>query len=134
MMATLSSRVDYATTEEIATSRCPVMTAHADIPVADGQNSLTAGDRGPVLMQDFMPLETMARFNRERVPERVVHAEGAGAVGTFTVTGDISRYTQVQLFAKVGNQCETFARFSTVVGEQGAADAARDPRGFAVNF
>ena len=115
-------------------SQCPVMTTYAGIPVADNQNSITAGERGPVLMQDFMLLEKMAHFNRERVPERVVHAKGAGAYGTFTVTGDISQYTRAKLFSKIGNQCETFARFSTVAGEQGSADTARDPRGFALKF
>ena len=113
---------------------CPVMTTYAGIPVADNQNAITAGERGPVLMQDFQLLEKMAHFNRERVPERVVHAKGAGAYGSFTVTGDISRYTRARLFSKVGNRCETFARFSTVAGEQGSADTARDPRGFAVKF
>ncbi len=115
-------------------NQCPVMTTYAGIPVADNQNSITAGERGPVLMQDFQLLEKMAHFNRERVPERVVHAKGAGAYGSFTVTGDISRYTRAKLFAKVGNRCETFARFSTVAGEQGSADTARDPRGFAIKF
>ena len=115
-------------------SRCPVMTTAAGVPVADNQNSLTAGARGPVLMQDHQLMEKMAHFNRERVPERVVHAKGAGAYGTFTVTGDISKYTRAKLFAKVGNQCEMLARFSTVAGELGSADTARDPRGFALKF
>ena len=115
-------------------SRCPVMTTAAGVPVADNQNSLTAGARGPVLMQDVHLLEKMAHFNRERVPERVVHAKGAGAYGTFTVTGDISKYTRAKLFSKVGNQCEMLARFSTVAGELGSADTARDPRGFALKF
>ncbi|HYP67360.1 MAG TPA: catalase [Thiobacillaceae bacterium] len=115
-------------------SKCPVMTTYAGIPVPDNQNSVTAGPRGPVLMQDFMLLEKMAHFNRERVPERVVHAKGAGAYGKFTVTGDISRYTRAKIFSKLGNQCEMFARFSTVAGEIGSADTARDPRGFALKF
>ncbi len=115
-------------------SQCPVMTTYAGIPVADNQNSITAGPRGPVLMQDFQLVEKMAHFNRERVPERVVHAKGSGAYGTFTVTGDLSKYSRAKLFAKVGNSCETFARFSTVAGEPGSADTARDPRGFAVKF
>lgn len=110
------------------------MTTAAGCPVADNQNSVTAGPRGPVLMQDVHLMEKMAHFNRERVPERVVHAKGAGAYGTFTVTGDISRYTCAQLFSKVGNRCETFVRFSTVAGELGSADTVRDPRGFAVKF
>jgi catalase len=110
------------------------MTTAAGVPVADNQNSLTAGARGPVLMQDVHLLEKMAHFNRERVPERVVHAKGAGAYGTFTITGDISKYTRAKLFSKVGNQCEMLARFSTVAGELGSADTARDPRGFALKF
>jgi len=110
------------------------MTTAAGCPVADNQNSVTAGPRGPVLMQDVHLMEKMAHFNRERVPERVVHAKGAGAYGTFTVTGDISRHTCAQLFSKVGNRCETFVRFSTVAGELGSADTVRDPRGFAVKF
>lgn len=115
-------------------SKCPVMTTAAGVPVADNQNSLSAGPRGPVLMQDHQLMEKMAHFNRERVPERVVHAKGAGAYGTFTVTGDIAKYTRAKLFAKVGTQCEMFARFSTVAGELGSADTARDPRGFALKF
>jgi len=110
------------------------MTTAAGCPVADNQNSITAGPRGPVLMQDVHLMEKMAHFNRERVPERVVHAKGAGAYGTFTVTGDISNYTCAKLFSKVGNSCETFTRFSTVAGELGSADTVRDPRGFATKF
>ncbi len=110
------------------------MTTAAGIPVGDNQNSQTAGPRGPVLMQDHHLMEKMAHFNRERVPERVVHAKGAGAHGVFTVTGDISGYTCAKLFSKVGNQCEAFARFSTVAGELGSADTVRDPRGFALKF
>ncbi|MCM8854497.1 MAG: catalase [Candidatus Thiodiazotropha sp.] len=111
-----------------------VITTAAGCPVADNQNSMTAGVRGPVLMQDVYLMEKMAHFNRERVPERVVHAKGAGAYGTFTVTGDISNYTCAKLFSQVGNQCETFTRFSTVAGELGSADTVRDPRGFATKF
>ena len=115
-------------------STCPAMTTAAGTPVADNQNSQTAGPRGPVLMQDYQLMEKMAHFNRERVPERVVHAKGAGAYGTLTIAGDISRCTRARLFAKVGNTCEMFARFSTVAGEMGSADTARDPRGFALKF
>ena len=115
-------------------TQCPVLTTAAGNPVADNQNSLTAGARGPVLMQDYQLMERMAHFNRERVPERVVHAKGAGAHGVFTVTRDLSAYTCASLFAKAGNTCEMFARFSTVAGESGSADTARDPRGFSLKF
>lgn len=103
-------------------------------PVGDNQNSLTAGARGPVLMQDYQLIEKMASFNRERVPERVVHAKGSGAFGTFTVTKDISKFTKANIFAEVGKKTEILARFSTVAGERGAADAERDVRGFALRF
>ncbi len=108
-------------------------TAHG-APVADNQNSLTAGPRGPVLMQDTHLFEKMAHFNRERIPERVVHAKGAGAYGTFTVTHDITKYTRAKLFSQIGKKTEVFLRFSTVGGEKGSADADRDPRGFAIKF
>lgn len=108
-------------------------TAHGN-PVADNQNSLTAGERGPLLMQDYQLLEKMATFNRERVPERVVHAKGSGAFGTFTVTHDITKYTKAKIFSEVGKKTEMLARFSTVAGEHGAADAERDVRGFALKF
>jgi len=113
--------------------QCPVMTTAAGVPVADNQNSLTAGPRGPVLT-DYQLMEKMAHFNRERVPERVVHAKGAGAYGTFKVTGDITKYTRAKLFEKIGKETPMFARFSTVAGELGSADTARDPRGFALKF
>ncbi len=114
-------------------SKPPVMTTAAGVPVADNQNSLTAGPRGP-LLTDYQLMERMAHFNRERVPERVVHAKGAGAYGIFTVTQDITSYTRAKLFEQVGKQTEVFLRFSTVAGELGAADTVRDPRGFAVKF
>ena len=110
------------------------LTTADGMPVGDNQNSLTVGPRGPVLLQDFHLLEKMAHFNRERIPERVVHAKGAGAFGTFTVTKDITEYTRAKLFEKVGKQTPMLARFSTVGGEKGSADAARDPRGFALKF
>ncbi|MDR3476492.1 MAG: catalase [Gammaproteobacteria bacterium] len=115
-------------------TKCPYMTTNAGIPVSDNENSLTAGPRGPVLMADHFLIERMAHFNRERVPERVVHAKGAGAYGTLTITHDISKYTCAKIFSKVGNTCEAFVRFSTVAGEMGSADTARDPRGFACKF
>ena len=115
-------------------SKCPIMTTSAGSPIADNQNALTAGPRGPVLMQDWQLLEKLAHQNRERIPERVVHAKGWGAHGTFTVTHDITRYTRASIFAQVGKQTPMIARFSTVAGEAGAADAERDVRGFALKF
>ena len=112
----------------------PRLTTASGIPVADNQNSLTAGPRGPVLLQDFHLVEKLQHFNRERIPERVVHAKGSGAYGTFTVTHDISRFTRAKLFEKIGKETEVFVRFSTVGGEKGSADTERDPRGFAVRF
>ena len=110
------------------------LTTAFGIPVGDDQNSLTAGSRGPVLMQDVPLLEKLAHFDRERIPERVVHAKGAGAGGYFEVTADVTKYTKAKFLSKVGKRTEVFARFSTVGGERGSADAARDPRGFAVKF
>lgn len=103
-------------------------------PYTEHQDSQTVGHRGPVLLQDFMLQENLAHFVRERIPERVVHAKGSGAYGTFTVTHDISQYTEAKLFSKIGNSCKVFTRFSTVGGEKGSADTARDPRGFATKF
>jgi catalase len=110
------------------------LTTSAGIPVADNQNSLTAGPRGPLLVQDWQLFEKHAHFNRERIPERVVHAKGSGAFGTLTVIGDITRYTKAGIFSKVGKKTDMLIRFSTVAGERGAADAERDVRGFAVKF
>jgi len=110
------------------------MTTSSGRPVGDNQNSITAGPRGPVLMEDYLLFEKMAQFNRERIPERVVHAKGAGAHGTFTVTGDITKYTSAKLFSEIGKKTNVLTRFSTVAGEKGSADTARDPRGFSVKF
>ena len=96
------------------------ITTAAGIPVGDNQNSLTAGPRGPLLVQDWQLFEKHAHFNRERIPERVVHAKGSGAYGTLTVTGDITQYTKADLFSDVGKQTPCFLRFSTVAGERGA--------------
>ena len=115
-------------------SQQPPFSTASGIPVADNQNSISAGPRGPLLLQDFHLIEKLQHFNRERIPERVVHAKGSGAYGTFTVTHDISRHTKARLFSEVGKQTATFARFSTVGGERGSADTERDPRGFAVRF
>ncbi|MCX5578216.1 catalase [Kaistia terrae] len=110
------------------------LTTTAGAPVADNQNSLTAGERGPVLMQDWQLVEKLAHQNRERIPERVVHAKGWGAYGTLTITNDISQYTKASVFSQVGKTTPMIARFSTVAGELGAADAERDVRGFALKF
>ncbi|PZD94419.1 catalase [Paenibacillus sambharensis] len=110
------------------------LTTSTGAPVGDNQNSLTAGPRGPVLIQDVHLLEKLAHFNRERVPERVVHAKGAGAHGYFEVTQDVSRYTKAAFLSEVGKRTPMFIRFSTVAGELGSADTVRDPRGFAVKF
>lgn len=110
------------------------MTTSAGNPIADNQNSLTAGERGPILIQDYQLIEKLAHQNRERIPERVVHANGWGALGTLTVTNDISRYTKAKIFSEVGKKTDMIARFSTVAGELGAADAERDVRGFALKF
>jgi len=110
------------------------LTTVAGAPVPDNQNILTAGPRGPALLQDVWLLEKLAHFDREVIPERRMHAKGSGAFGTFTVTKDITRYTRAKIFSRVGKQTELFARFTTVAGERGAADAERDIRGFALKF
>ena len=110
------------------------LTTAGGAPVPDNQNSITAGARGPVLLQDWQLIEKLAHQNRERIPERVVHAKGWGAHGTLTVTNDITKYTRAKLFSAVGKTTPLIARFSTVAGEAGAADAERDVRGFAVKY
>ncbi|MFW8054146.1 catalase [Vagococcus fluvialis] len=110
------------------------LTTNQGTPVKDDINSLTAGSRGPILIQDTHLLEKLAHFNRERVPERVVHAKGAGAYGEFVVTNDVSKFTKAKFLSEVGKKTEMFARFSTVAGELGSADTLRDPRGFALKF
>ena len=115
-------------------SKNPKLTTTAGAPVSDNQNSMTAGPRGPVLMQDYQLLEKLAHQNRERIPERVVHAKGWGAFGTLKITHDITEYSKDKVFAEVGKEIDMLARFSTVAGELGAADAERDVRGFALKF
>ena len=110
------------------------LTSNTGAPVVDNQNTMTAGKRGPVLLQDVWYLEKLAHFDREVIPERRMHAKGSGAYGTFTVTHDITRYTKAKIFSTVGKKTDLFLRFSTVAGERGAADAERDIRGFAVKF
>jgi catalase len=113
----------------------PTLTTSAGAPVGDNQNSMTVGERGLLLVQDYQLFEKLAHQNRERIPERVVHAKGWGAFGTFTVTSDeVTKYTNAKLFSEVGKKTDLLIRFSTVAGEQGAADAERDVRGFSVKF
>jgi catalase len=110
------------------------LTTASGSPYYENENSMSVGPRGPLLLQDYILHEKMAHFNRERIPERVVHAKGSGAFGTFTVTHDITKYTRAKVFSEIGKQTRTFLRFSTVGGEKGSADTERDPRGFALKF
>lgn len=113
----------------------PILTTEAGAPVTDNQHAQTAGPGGPVLLQDHHLIEKLARFNRERIPERVVHAVGAGAHGYLeTTSAEVPRWTRMKPFAAVGKRTPAFVRFSTVAGSRGAADTARDPRGFAMKF
>ena len=110
------------------------LTTGFGMPVDNDLNSMTAGSKGPVLIQDIHLIEKLAHFDRERIPERVVHAKGAGAHGYFEVTHDVTKYTCAKFLSEVGKRTEVFARFSTVGGEKGSADSERDPRGFALKF
>ncbi len=110
------------------------LVSNAGNPIADNENIKTAGKRGPALLENVWFLEKLAAFDRERIPERVVHAKGSGAFGEFIVTHDITKYTKAALFSKVGKRTPLLARFSTVAGERGAADTERDVRGFALKF
>ena len=110
------------------------LTNNVGAPIPDNQNVITAGKRGPMLLQDTWFLEKLAHFDREVIPERRMHAKGSGAYGTFTVTHDITKYTKANIFSEVGKKTDLFIRFSTVAGERGAADAERDIRGFAIKF
>jgi catalase len=120
--------------KDLHIERPKYMTTDSGRPVGDNQNSLTVGPRGPIVFEDFLLFEKMAHFNRERIPERVVHAKGSGAHGHFVVTKDITKYSTAKLFSSVGKKTPTFIRFSTVGGEKGSADTERDPRGFALKF
>lgn len=120
-------------------SKCPFhnmqkLTTEFGAPVPDNNNIMTAGKRGPQLLQDVWFLEKLAHFDREVIPERRMHAKGSGAYGTFTVTHDITKYTKAKIFSQIGKQTPIFSRMSTVAGERGAADAERDIRGFAIKF
>jgi len=106
----------------------------AGAPINHYEDSQSVGSRGPLLLQDYFLHEKLAHFNRERIPERIVHAKGSGAYGTFTVTHDITNFTRAKIFSEIGKKTKVFTRFSTVGGEKGSADTERDPRGFAVKF
>src|ERR1700694_6341948 len=110
------------------------LTTASGIPYYHHEDTQSIGPRGPLLLQDFILHEKMAHFNRERIPERIVHAKGSAAYGTFTVTHDITRYTKAKLFNDIGKQTRIILRMSTVGGEKGSADTERDPRGFALKF
>ncbi len=110
------------------------LTTESGAPVTDNQNSQTAGHDGPVLMQDHHLIEKLARFDRERIPERVVHARGSGAFGYFEVTKDVTKWTKAKFLGNVGKKTEMLTRFSTVALESGSPDTVRDPRGFALKF
>jgi catalase len=111
-----------------------LLTTSAGAPVADDNNSISAAPRGPLTFDNFQLFEKLAHFNRERIPERVVHARGAGAYGTFTLSTSLSDYTRASFLQTAGQQTDVFVRFSTVGGGQDSSDYARDPRGFAVKF
>lgn len=111
-----------------------VTTTDAGIPAPSDEFSLSVGPNGPLLLQDHYLIQKMAQFNRERVPERVVHAKGSGAFGYFEVTADVTQWTRAAFLGKVGKRTPVLARFSTVAGEQGFPDTVRDPRGFALKF
>ncbi|MFO0728541.1 MAG: catalase [Myxococcota bacterium] len=110
------------------------LTNNFGAPVPSNDHSLSAGPRGPLLLQDHFLIEKLAHFDRERIPERVVHAKGAGAYGYFEATQDMSPFTKAHLFGAVGRRTPVLVRFSTVGGEKGSADSERDPRGFAIKF
>lgn len=110
------------------------LTTASGRPYVDNENTLSVGQRGPLLLQDFILHEKMAHFNRERIPERPVHAKGSGAFGVFTVTHDLTQHTRAKVFSQIGKQTRVFMRMSTVGGEKGSADTERDPRGFAMKY
>ncbi|MEI8135231.1 MAG: catalase [bacterium] len=110
------------------------LTTASGRPYVEHENTMGVGPRGPLLLQDYILHEKMAHFNRERIPERVVHAKGTGAFGTLTITHDITKYTKAKIFSQIGKQTKMLIRFSTVGGEKGSADTERDPRGFAMKF
>jgi catalase len=110
------------------------LTTASGIPYFQNEDTQSLGPRGPLLLQDYILHEKLAHFNRERIPERIVHAKGSGAYGSFTVTNDITCYSRAKIFSEIGKITRIFLRFSTVGGEKGSADTERDPRGFAIKF
>lgn len=116
------------------TNRSGILTDSQGHPIDDNQNSISAGEYGPLLIQDFHLIDKLASFDRERIPERVVHAKGAGAHGYFEVTHDVTKYCKAKFLETIGKKTPVLARFSTVGGEKGSADTERDPRGFALKF
>jgi catalase len=110
------------------------LTTSSGNPIDDNQHSMTAGPKGPILLQDFTLIDKLSHFDRERIPERVVHAKGSGAHGYFEVTDDVTGFTKASFLNKIGKRTPCFLRFSTVAGERGSADTVRDPRGFAIKF
>ena len=110
------------------------LTTSSGRPVDNDENSITAGEYGPITLDDVHLIDKLAHFDRERIPERAVHAKGAGVHGHFKVTHDVSKFTKAKLFNEIGKTTPVFTRFSTVGGERGSADTARDPRGFAIKF
>ena len=113
-------------------STASVLTTGHGQPIDDNQHSLTVGELGPLLLQDVALIDKLAHFDRERIPERVVHAKGAGAHGYFEVTSDVTKWSKAKFLSTVGKRTPVFVRFSTVGGEKGSSDVARDPRGFAI--
>ncbi|XP_011496239.1 PREDICTED: catalase [Ceratosolen solmsi marchali] len=120
--------------KESSQGNIPLLRTGNGVRIANKTSSITVGPRGPILLQDNTLIDEMTHFNRERIPERVVHAKGAGAYGFFEVTHDITRYSKANIFSKIGKKTNIFVRFSTVAGELGSADTVRDPRGFAIKF
>ena len=120
----------HAYLEDLTTTAHPKLTTESSAPVPDDQHSQSAGPGGPLLFQDMHLLEKLARFNRGRIPERVVHARGSGAYRHFEVTHDVTPFTRARFLGEIGKRSEVFARFSTVAGGRGAADAVRDPLKF----
>src|ERR1700677_4151469 len=121
-------------THQQSTGKGAVLTTNQGLPISDNQNSLKGGGRGPTLLEDFILREKITHFDHERIPERIVHARGSAAHGYFECDAALAKYTRASIFAEAGKRTPVFVRFSTVVGERGSTDTARDVRGFAVKF